>query len=463
MSMLTRLAALALAAAATTAIGGCVVDDIDEPSVATVDQKMITWNSLEWNAITWNTLTTSAFAVTVLTDMPLSSDVYSYLGTGSQEIVLREHATPPEARTFMKYLVGCALPKGSKVQWDDVTNSVSETYDGQLGLCPDWEFARPDKECRRRVSACLLARNNGLGETVRISLRGQDHTGGALPLDPASYAFTDAPNPGELCAPGDPGCGFLEAPVGRCNPGDLVKVESADRIRMRACANDKVCGWWESLDEEVNGVPVEFTCPHTGVYNVMIGEWGWPPSTWDLHSSAGLLPENEAAVYRWREGAFYGDIFDPRALGVETKLEVRGQEFRVDYLVDGKQFDHPSKIPADFRYTVYRNMFSCSSENWNDGDARAQYRVCASIGSEHCAARYAGNCSPWPASEPLPDPRYTYTGRCKIDDEAPVPGDGDYNRCEDLDGRVHKIVLTTNLKDKCDAVPPERRKQCKKG
>ena len=64
---------------------------------------------------------------------------------------------------------------------------------------------------------------------------------------------------------------------------------------------------------------------------------------------------------------------------------------------------------------------------------------------------------------PLPDSRYTYAGRCTVDDEAPVTGDGDYNRCEDLGGKIHKVVLTTNLKDKCDALPAERRKQCKKG
>jgi hypothetical protein len=460
MSMLSRLAPLALVAATACAV------DVDPalPDTDTTDHKMITWNALAWDAITWNTLTTSSIASVVLTDEPLSTDTYSAAGTSTRALLLRDHATPAPAQIFMEYLVGCALPKGSVVKWESTSGSQHAEYHGSLGLCPDWEYGRPDTYCRQRVSACLLARNNGLGETVRISLRGQDSVGDALPLAKSSWAFSDAPSPTELCPPGEPGCGFVQSPVGRCNPGDTVEVGAYhDPLRLRACSNDKACTLGESLDRADDGSSVVFTCPHTGVYNVMVGELWGPPSSWDLKSSAGMLPEDEGVVYRWREGAFFGDIFDYTALGVDTKLILKGDQARVLYLVEGKEYRSPDAIPAEQRYVVHRNMFSCQSDSWNDGDARAQFRVCAGIGSVHCAAEFAGNCSPWPASLPFPGAPFTTGGRCSIDDDAPVSGDRDYNDCEDLYGIPHKVVLTTSLKDKCDAIPGDKRKQCKKG
>ena len=86
---------------------------------------------------------------------------------------LKSQLEHPPAYRVMKYLVECALREDQAVQW---TNSagLSTTFKGQVGLCQDWEYGPPSRECLGYVTACLLARNNAFGVEVPLSMRGED-------------------------------------------------------------------------------------------------------------------------------------------------------------------------------------------------------------------------------------------------------------------------------------------------
>jgi hypothetical protein len=73
-------------------------------------------------------------------------------------------------RDWLKYIVRCALPAGSKVA---VPNGDGKNVlEGMFGVAPEWAHARLSDTGERWVSACLLAFVNALGEHVLVSVRG---------------------------------------------------------------------------------------------------------------------------------------------------------------------------------------------------------------------------------------------------------------------------------------------------
>ena len=97
------------------------------------------------------------------------------------------------------------------------------------------------------------------------------------------------------------------------------------------------------------------------------GRWGWRRRR---PRDAYGLSEQEA--FRYREGAFYGTIFDPERAGGH-RVGVNGGEVNgKDQVVTG---------------SVYRRMFSCYDAEWDAGLANATHRVCA------LPSRRAANCA----------------------------------------------------------------------
>ncbi len=78
----------------------------------------------------------------------------------------------------IRYLVECALPEGESVTKNIQGQTL--TFQGMLGLAPEWEDGACDVDCQEWVSACMLARTNASGETVAIWLQA-DHP--ALGMD----------------------------------------------------------------------------------------------------------------------------------------------------------------------------------------------------------------------------------------------------------------------------------------
>ena len=73
-------------------------------------------------------------------------------------------------RDWLKYIVRCALPAGSKVAVPN--GDGKDVLEGMFGVAPEWAHARLSDTGERWVSACLLAFVNALGEHVLVSVRG---------------------------------------------------------------------------------------------------------------------------------------------------------------------------------------------------------------------------------------------------------------------------------------------------
>ena len=106
-------------------------------------------------------------------------EVEGGIGT-AQEAALTNNAltnnalTDPAARDVLKYIVSCALPAGQQVSV--TAQGTTYTYDGQLGLAPEWGEAGGScgESCQGWVSACLLSRVDFLGVSKQISVRGDN-------------------------------------------------------------------------------------------------------------------------------------------------------------------------------------------------------------------------------------------------------------------------------------------------
>jgi hypothetical protein len=78
----------------------------------------------------------------------------------------------PDRQDTVRYLVECALPQGHGIT--KLVDGQELTFDGLVGVAPEWEDGECDEDCQEWVTACLLARTNVSGQTVSIWMRA-DH------------------------------------------------------------------------------------------------------------------------------------------------------------------------------------------------------------------------------------------------------------------------------------------------
>jgi hypothetical protein len=65
-------------------------------------------------------------------------------------------------RTTVTYLVRCALPAGHAISKIDDAGNIM-TFQGQIGLAPQWESSTCGQSCQHWVSACMLSLVNTTG------------------------------------------------------------------------------------------------------------------------------------------------------------------------------------------------------------------------------------------------------------------------------------------------------------
>ncbi|OJH36244.1 hypothetical protein [Cystobacter ferrugineus] len=84
----------------------------------------------------------------------------------------------------MKYVVGCAVASGQSRTWTNPVTQVSYTWDGVLGLTPDWVGGLPATEWEQQlITACLAAHTNKYGLQVLVSVQGLNAKGVPLPRE----------------------------------------------------------------------------------------------------------------------------------------------------------------------------------------------------------------------------------------------------------------------------------------
>jgi hypothetical protein len=451
--------------------GGCLPTTEEEApdAVGATSEELRVANSLTTRALVLNAITTNPEAIPLL----VGNGLVPLFAPGSGNAYLQQQLVDADARQVMSYLVGCALPAGASVPWKNPATGLVEQWDGKLGLCPEWKVGEPTPACLNWVSACLLARNNALGRRVELSLRGEDPTRPTLfSLESASrpVAFdpvTDAPVPSlAACTTSQTGaerdCGWKAEFIGQCQPGQPVRLGAGGRapdqcttgpvlgaaagarMMLRACGDifgcDQASGRMLAQSEGACATlapSVKFTCPSTGFFTVqsaphdstltgtvtVAAETGTPAAT--------LYPTSEARTFFLREGAYYGNIFEPKSLAVTVSVDRDGK-------IQGKE--------QVVRGAVYRKMYSCQAAGWSTAQAYATNRLCALPGQDsNCAATSVGTCV---------DPRDTRypASHCRLDDGSLVRGDGDFEQCQDTLGNKWMEPITVFLHDACGVV-----------
>jgi hypothetical protein len=439
-------------------------------ATGTAGQEMRVANSLTTQALTLNAISTNPTANALVASNGLAGLFDPESGNDYVQWQLRD----VDAQHFMEYLVGCALEATQSIPWKDPLTGTEEQWKGKAGLCPKWELGPPTEECKRRVSACILARNNAFGRRVELSLRGEDPSDvtrfalenktAAVDYDPDLEQHVPS---FQACAEPQSGvhrdCGWQVGRIGRCAPGQTVRLGMGGRAPDQ-CTTGAVLGSTEegqSVLRVCEGLigcdegnarqlarsegscgttepAVTFTCPASGDFNVMTApydstqshsggvdvETGTPAGT-----AYGL---SEGDVFHYREGAFYGTLFDASALAATVYVDRAGGVKGKGQLVQG---------------TVYRKMFSCYAPEWMHGAAYATHRVCALPGSgANCAATVTGACI-------NPQDRSFPASVCQVEDGPLVSGDGDFERCMDPGKGEWREPITVYLHTPCDLVP----------
>ncbi|MBN1208995.1 MAG: hypothetical protein JXB05_29325 [Myxococcaceae bacterium] len=459
----SQLCIRGLGASLLIALGGCgpALPEEVEGGWETREEAIRIPNSLTTQALIFNALSTNRVANQMLGSTPLTT-LFNPPGDPYIQNQLRD----PNAQAFMPYLVSCALATGQNLAWRNPLTGTNEVWRGKMGLCTEWATQPPSQACLERVSSCLLARNNAFGKRVELSARGEH------PSSPAAFGLELVTRPTEYdpstsqrldsfysCATNTLGmqrnCGWEVDAIGSCDPGETVRLgagghapdmctgsalgSSSGRTVVRVCEDIAGCddGGPRLLAQSegscsTTAPAVSFTCPAAGYFSVMTA-----PYESNLSATATVQVEapasyrlSEAQVFRLREGAFYGTIFDPSALAVEIVVR-DGKVIGRDQVVDG---------------SVYRRMFSCYDSAWANSAANATHRVCALPASgSNCAATVAGACLN-PAKPSYP------SSKCMTDDGPQVVGDGDYQDCRDTTGQLWKEPVTVYLHGACDVV-----------
>jgi hypothetical protein len=150
-------------------LGGCLAEIAPEPNLSERQDELVALNKITVNKITVNKITVNALGSAALSVGDLSSS-----GLMQTE----------DGRDVLSYVIGCALPASES---RTVTYSgTAYTFDGSIGLAPDWGVRPPNVSERRWVTACLLARTNLFGVSVPISMR--HDTNAVLTASPAEQA-----------------------------------------------------------------------------------------------------------------------------------------------------------------------------------------------------------------------------------------------------------------------------------
>ncbi|KYF77063.1 hypothetical protein BE17_10645 [Sorangium cellulosum] len=303
-------------------------------------------------------------------------------------------------------------------------------------LLGDWFNELPTKSCLEAVSSSILARVNKLGKVVRISVRGPKQLvamDGKVPVETdyrekkrnASGAdevetiesFLDCAGGGKVDS-ADERCGWSPRYVGECqvlqsnyaNTRTVkLKVKSDhpqnSPVFARVCQGIHGCNREGYGSDDVRrkyidhvasfkfaagGDEVEFPCPkngpvvekkqnnvvveriHYGHFSVMLSEPD--PAVDVVASGVGKVtyPAREVDVFRYREGAFYGNIFD-------------------------------SASDAGAGKALFDKQYACYGEDLNEGKANIADRLCAlpvKTAEEKCFVNVPRSCAGRPGEGP---------------------------------------------------------------
>ncbi|KYG08134.1 hypothetical protein BE21_25460 [Sorangium cellulosum] len=198
----TRLAALLVVPLVTTACIGAELDSdpealLEEAEGALESDNGYLINALSLNALSLNALSLNALSLNALKPSSLSSDTLSAIkDPGTNGALTRE---------LLRYVVSCSLRADQTFafSWTDSSGVAHpELYRGDLGYAHWWATTPLGKDnayVQGQISACIAARVNWYGVSVRISLRNNEMP--TTPAERAAFTVREGAFWGNLFAP----------------------------------------------------------------------------------------------------------------------------------------------------------------------------------------------------------------------------------------------------------------------
>ncbi|WP_437683339.1 hypothetical protein [Sorangium sp. So ce131] len=172
----TRLAAILVVPLVTTACIGAELDSDPEALLGEAESALDTENGQLPNAMTPNAMTPNAMTPNAMTPNALNPGA---LNPGALAAIKDPGPSGALSRELLRYTVGCALRSDQtfSFSWTDSSGVVrSEVYRGELGYAGWWATTPLGNNTyvQSQITACLAARMNWYGVSVRISLRNNE-------------------------------------------------------------------------------------------------------------------------------------------------------------------------------------------------------------------------------------------------------------------------------------------------
>jgi len=155
-------------------------------------QAGIITNGIITNGIITNGIITNGLSRTSTLSNGLATHGLGPQGLATSAFAAWFRAYPEaDASMAMRYVVACAVPSGEQRTWRNPETGTHFTWEGGLGLAPDWAQGHPVSVAEQQlVSACLAAMVNKYGVHVPVSVRGKDARGQDIAAAPGEEAFT---------------------------------------------------------------------------------------------------------------------------------------------------------------------------------------------------------------------------------------------------------------------------------
>jgi len=152
-------------------------DAAEREEVGTRSQQITSNNGSDLNGLTFNGL-----AMNGLTFNGLAMNGLSFNGLSSAAFSNWFQQDPVLAESVMHYLIGCAVRAGESRMYTHPQTGAVYTWEGVLGLAPDWASGQPATTAEQHViTACLAAHTNRFGLHLPISVLGRGADGEAIP------------------------------------------------------------------------------------------------------------------------------------------------------------------------------------------------------------------------------------------------------------------------------------------
>jgi hypothetical protein len=145
-------------------------------------QELSSHNGVSANGLSANGLSANGLSANGLSANGLSAAAFASWFTQN----------PSDADMLMTYVVRCAVPAGQSRSFTNPRNGRTYTWQGGLGLAPDWASGHSINHNEQQVvTSCLLAHVNRFGRHINISVLGLNAWGHAIPFTFGELALYD--------------------------------------------------------------------------------------------------------------------------------------------------------------------------------------------------------------------------------------------------------------------------------